>query len=85
MLLHTVYWELSTEEEVYKFCISGSIRGCFLALFILAGNLYMRLPESQKAKKVICETFLPQMIPDIQYVHTKLKENYSRQSICSDA
>ena len=34
---YTVYWESSTEEKVHEFRESGSIRECFLALFVLEG------------------------------------------------
>ena len=47
-LLGTVYWELSMEEKFSKFCKSGSIRECFLALLSWSEFLYMRLSESQK-------------------------------------
>ena len=37
----TVYWESSAEEKVRKFCESGTIRECFLALFNLSRNFYI--------------------------------------------
>ena len=58
-------------KNVREFCKSGSICECFLALFMSARMFIYKISWITKVfsrtmvKKVICETFLLQMIPDI--------------------
>ena len=70
-------------KEVCEFHESGSIRECFLALFISSGIFTYKIAWIVKvflqtmAKKVIRETFLPQMIPIIRYSYAVETMDYT--------
>ena len=65
------------EEKVHEFCESGGICKCFhvpfisTRIFIYEIALITKVFSQTMAKKVIYETFLPWMIPDIPYYITQ--------------